>query len=340
MQFTLRISAVLRLSLIPVLTAALILTAAPANAQSTGAESGSPDSLTVLVTKNIGIGNYQPTDLMTLGELGAGSERLRQVVYNDLRSLMQDMAAASVPVKITSAYRSFDQQNRLYLDGITQNPNNVSIIAKPGFSEHQTGLALDFGAVLNGPNPGFANTEQSRWLQANAYRYGFALSYPAGGESVTGYSYEPWHWRYIGKTAAKDWKDSGQILQIFLAGLPQNFNVNSLMGRVVKIAADPTVYTINSNATKRAFVNAEAFLSYGHQWNDILILSQEQLDTIPKTDLVKLSADPTVYRLNPDYSKQAVTSPEAFEAAGFTWTDIVEVNATELNAYRNGTYIN
>lgn len=77
--------------------------------------------------------------------------------------------------------------------------------ARPGFSEHQTGLTMDFSPI----EESFATSAASAWLTENAYKYGWVLRYPAPKESVTGYMYEPWHWRYVGVTVATDMRSKG-----------------------------------------------------------------------------------------------------------------------------------
>ncbi|NLA46732.1 MAG: M15 family metallopeptidase, partial [Firmicutes bacterium] len=96
--------------------------------------------------------------------------------------------------------------------------------ARPGQSEHQLGTTVDFGGTSADWTTGFANTKQGKWLLNNAHLYGFALSYPEGKESVTGYIYEPWHFRYIGVAVAKEWKESGLVLCEFLKTKPQYFD--------------------------------------------------------------------------------------------------------------------
>lgn len=106
--------------------------------------------------------------------------------------------------RITSAYRSYQTQNNLY----TRYKNQHGFAwaekysARPGHSEHQTGLALDI--ITNTSNlDTFENTSAFQWLKKNAYLYGFILRYPENKEYITGYSYEPWHYCYVGKETAK-----------------------------------------------------------------------------------------------------------------------------------------
>ena len=88
----------------------------------------------------------------------------------------------------------------------------VRTLAPPGHSQHQLGTAIDFGSI----DVSFARTPAGQWLLANAWRYGFSLSYPEGQEALTGYSWEPWHYRYVGRAAAG-------LIQEFFAGRQQEF---------------------------------------------------------------------------------------------------------------------
>jgi zinc D-Ala-D-Ala carboxypeptidase len=82
--------------------------------------------------------------------------------------------------------------------------------ARAGFSEHQTGLVLD----LNTVDISFDNTNESNWLRDNSYKYGFIIRYPKGKENITGYTYEPWHIRYVGKNLAKEIYNNGDYLTL------------------------------------------------------------------------------------------------------------------------------
>lgn len=109
-----------------------------------------------------------------------------------------------------SGYRSYARQEALFAQysrqlGVKQASR---ISARPGTSEHQTGLALDIGAASGRCvlSRCFANTREGKWLAKNAHRYGYILRYPKGGEKATGYDFEPWHFRYVGPRIAKDMK--------------------------------------------------------------------------------------------------------------------------------------
>ena len=84
--------------------------------------------------------------------------------------------------------------------------------ARPGYSEHQTGLAFD---IIN-TDPSFDSTPEGKWLAANCYKYGFIIRYPKGKENITGFVYEPWHIRYLGVEIATSVYDSGLCLEEYL----------------------------------------------------------------------------------------------------------------------------
>ena len=109
---------------------------------------------------------------------------------------------------VTSGYRSYQRQQEVYAES---EPGKAQ---QPGASEHQTGLAFD---VTVETNDGFENTPQYGWLMAHAHEYGFIQRYPANKADVTGISYEPWHYRYVGVDAATRMHNSGQTLEEFLA---------------------------------------------------------------------------------------------------------------------------
>lgn len=108
---------------------------------------------------------------------------------------------------ITSGYRTREEQRELY------NTTTDGTAAKPGESEHETGLAFDVGTK---GNENFELTPQFKWLSKHCAEYGFILRYPKGMEEVTGLPYEPWHYRYVGKEAAKAIMDNGITLEQYL----------------------------------------------------------------------------------------------------------------------------
>ena len=126
-----------------------------------------------------------------------------------LEDLMEEAEDEGLDLKITSAYRSFDEQVDLkgqYLQTYGEGANTFS--ADQGYSEHQLGTAVDFTTPEIGAlTEAFAETEEYEWLLENAHRYGFILSYPEGNEF---YVFEPWHWRFVSRDLARDLHRSGE----------------------------------------------------------------------------------------------------------------------------------
>ncbi|MCL2243837.1 MAG: M15 family metallopeptidase [Treponema sp.] len=161
--------------------------------------------LWILVDKERSLsGNYEPQDLV---ELNNGSYRInRDDLYlrNAAAASLEEMASAAraegLVLTASSAYRSYSYQVQLYQRYVNEMGQNAAdkISARPGHSQHQLGLVVDFGSI----DDSFALTGESRWLTANASRFGWSLSYPQGYEGVTGYSWESWHYRYMGKALA------------------------------------------------------------------------------------------------------------------------------------------
>lgn len=134
-----------------------------------------------------------------------------QTAFNEMQKAA---AAEGRNIYISSGYRSYDYQKRIYNNNVAAygKEKTDTFSARPGHSEHQTGLALD----LNSIDDSFANTPESDWVKEHAHEYGFIIRYPKGKESVTGYKYEPWHLRYLGKEKAKAVHDSGLTLEEYL----------------------------------------------------------------------------------------------------------------------------
>ncbi len=167
--------------------------------------------------------DYVPPALATIPGAyrapGFGGE-LRQEAVDALVRMLDDADAAGHDVRARSAYRSYATQESTfnYWVGVKGYDEAVRISAMAGHSEHQLGTTAD----LTSPEVGwdllvsFGGTPAGQWLAANAHDYGFALSYPDGAEAITGYSYEPWHFRYIGVAEAQAWKAGGLTLNQYL----------------------------------------------------------------------------------------------------------------------------
>lgn len=170
-------------------------------------ETNLDDDLLMLVNKYNHISDdYVPSDLEDVRNWYAyGTNEIREEVYDSFLDMFYDAKEEGLTLIITSGYRNYDVQKELYEEyqemyGKTEADR---VAARPGYSEHQTGLALDivtYDVIMEE----FEETEEFKWMQENAYKYGFILRYPKGKESITGYDYESWHYRYVGiETATK-----------------------------------------------------------------------------------------------------------------------------------------
>ena len=121
--------------------------------------------------------------------------------------MKSDAAALNLNLWAQSGYRSYDYQNDLYNSYVKRRGKTAAdtFSARPGHSEHQSGLAFD----LNTIDSSFKNTDEGKWVAKNAYLYGYILRYPEGKTNETGYIYEPWHIRYVGKELAKALYNNG-----------------------------------------------------------------------------------------------------------------------------------
>jgi D-alanyl-D-alanine carboxypeptidase len=143
-------------------------------------------------------------------------------------------AKAGVPLRIASAYRSYNTQTAVFNAEVNAYglAKAESESARAGHSEHQTGLAADLEPYDRKCEIAdcFADTPAGTWLAENSYKYGFILRYPKGKENQTGYRYEPWHFRYVGKDLAAQLNKSGQTLEQFF-GLPfyTSYPANSMV---------------------------------------------------------------------------------------------------------------
>ena len=157
----------------------------------------------VLVNKYYFLGpDYIPNDLVTI-ERGYGIDgQLRKMAYDAYVKMSDDANKEGLSFYITSPFRPYSSQERLY-NNYCKNHGKESadtFSARPGFSEHQTGLVVDI--LTHGSDfDTFEKTDEAKWLKENAHKYGFILRYPKESEAVTGYMYEPWHFRYVGDIA-------------------------------------------------------------------------------------------------------------------------------------------
>lgn len=141
--------------------------------------------------------NYEIDDLVTLDkEYSSRGEKIREIAYKDLKVMFDKAREAGINLNVISGYRTSEKQNTLFNNSVKKNGIEHALMysAKMGHSEHQLGLAID----INTTQESFKNTNEYKWLKNNSYKYGFIERYKENKENITGFAYEPWHYRYIG----------------------------------------------------------------------------------------------------------------------------------------------
>ena len=149
--------------------------------------------------------NYAPDDIVKVSiQFSYGENEIKKEVYEKFRKMYNDAKKEDLTLIITSSYRDYNFQKKLWDSYANQKGDEWadSVSARAGYSEHQTGYTLDI-VTYNANMSNFETTDEFKWLQANAYKYGFILRYPKDKEDITGYSYESWHYRYVGEETAK-----------------------------------------------------------------------------------------------------------------------------------------
>ena len=168
--------------------------------------------------------DYEPDDLVPASAAGmtgtSGSELVRAALVDDLAEMASAWEAAGLTIAIESGYRSFAGQAATFDSWVARlgHSEAVNRAARPGHSEHQLGTALDL------TSPGWSGrfgdwaveSAEGAWMAAHGWEYGFVMSYPAGSQDETCFSYEPWHYRWIGREAAAEQHESGVELRRFL----------------------------------------------------------------------------------------------------------------------------
>ncbi len=165
-----------------------------------------PDDILVLVNKNNQLlSSYIPNNLESISLKYANNDKyLKKEAKIAFEKLSEDAYKLGYHIIAVSAYRDYNYQKELFDYYVKKKGLEYALdcSAKPGHSEHQTGLALD----VEGSNKDYDNFENSKefiWMKDNSYKYGFILRYPKGKENITGFKYEPWHYRYVGIDVAK-----------------------------------------------------------------------------------------------------------------------------------------
>jgi zinc D-Ala-D-Ala carboxypeptidase len=165
--------------------------------------------------------SYVPPDLVSVSQAGiAGHGKVRAIMIDDLRSMAEAAAAAGNGIGVQSAYRSYESQQAVFDGWVAQYgmASALTFSARPGHSEHQLGLAIDFRSDPGGsPFTGsWGNTPAGSWMKQHAWEYGFIRSYPPNKQKVTCYANEAWHYRYVGRDLAAAVHASGLTLRQYL----------------------------------------------------------------------------------------------------------------------------
>ncbi len=187
-----------------------------------------PASILVLVNKNRNLpADYEPDDLVQpdvpfpfAGDMPR--KLLRPEAASALEELVESAEKEELDIYASSGYRSYSTQRNIFeYNARTRGEEEANrFSARPGQSEHQTGLAMD----VTCPEVGFeliqrfGETEEGRWIKDNAHRFGFIIRYPEGAEGITGYAYEPWHLRYVGQHHAERIHELGVTFEEYMQG--------------------------------------------------------------------------------------------------------------------------
>ncbi|WWU66030.1 M15 family metallopeptidase [Clostridium baratii] len=175
----------------------------------------------ILVNREYGLNRYYKPEELTIPNIEFTDEANNEEKHVDgmIVKPLEDMVSAAKKEGIillgNSAYRSYRSQTKTYNNRVRSERQESAdaYVAKPGFSEHQTGLCID---ITNRDKYFVKGTKEADWLAENCYKFGFIIRYPYGKKNVTGIEYEPWHIRYVGKKVAKDIYEKGITLEEYL----------------------------------------------------------------------------------------------------------------------------
>lgn len=183
-----------------------------------------PENTLILIKKGFVLPkDYEPKDLVEPNiPIAPDTEnrKLRKETAEALEEMYQDALKQNYHLVLNSGYRSYESQTKIYnesfkkYDAVTA----AGLVAKPGSSEHQLGLGIDLTSqsVIDKKRLVFGDSEEYKWVIKNAYKYGFILRYPKNQSSLTGTANEPWHFRYVGKKAAKIIYDNDWTLEDYI----------------------------------------------------------------------------------------------------------------------------
>ncbi|MBN7774310.1 M15 family metallopeptidase [Clostridium aminobutyricum] len=178
--------------------------------------------LLILVNKQHAVDKeYKPSDLTAIKyyaeDRSPSSRYMREEAAQAFNQMSEAAAQEGYTIVVTTAYRSYEFQTQLYNNYVNTYGQAAAdtFSAQPGKSEHQTGLSADVSSpsVHYELTKKYIDTAEGKWLNDNAHKFGFIIRFPLGKEDITGYMYEPWHVRYVGKTAAEEIYTKGITLE-------------------------------------------------------------------------------------------------------------------------------
>lgn len=183
-----------------------------------------PHNTLALVNKIFGLpDNYIPGDMVrpnvpfSFGEAKLEKSLMRKEAAAALEEMFAGARNDGIELAAVSGFRSYGRQETLFNAEVNRAGEEKALqaVARPGSSEHQTGLSMDISSKTNNfnLNEEFGRTKEGIWLAHNAHKYGFILRYPRGKENLTGYMYEPWHFRYVGIKSATEMYENDWTLE-------------------------------------------------------------------------------------------------------------------------------
>ena len=197
------------------------------------------DGLLFLVNREYRVSDaFEPADLREAevpGQVRQMREEAAAALEEMYAACLEETGAQLISV---SGFRSYSKQEKLYKAKLQRVNGRKDLaqeyVAPPGASEHHLGLAMDIGQQSKPTlTEKFAETEGGIWARENCWRFGFILRYGAEWEDITGYKYEPWHFRYVGKDLAKEIHDAGVPFETWLAGYRARVLQNLLKEEIV-----------------------------------------------------------------------------------------------------------
>ncbi|WP_051353310.1 D-alanyl-D-alanine carboxypeptidase family protein [Thalassobacillus devorans] len=258
--------------------------------------------------------DYVPNELVTPDVAFSGEEeQLQPKAATALESMFKAAENDGVQLYAASGYRSYEYQKNLFQFWVSQYGEEQAsrVSAKPGESEHQTGLTMD---VTNKDvnfklKQSFGDTEAGQWIEKHAAKYGFIIRYPDGKEPITGYAYEPWHLRFIGKDHAQAIMKNDITLETYLS-----YDISKLPGEH-KVSAGDTLYRLAENNS----TTVENLLALNHDIKTHALSIGTRLQ-LPGQDIYKIKAGDTLSAIAENYpgvsakllmDVNSITAPES-----------------------------